>query len=65
MRRLTAHRVAAVQAELMERPDVALAAITAHLAVKLLVDGYRHHYGNGDVLTVGATNTHVIPFLFH
>jgi ParB family chromosome partitioning protein len=59
MRRLTAHRVAAVQAELMDRPDVALAAITAHLAVKLLVDGYRRHYGNDDVLTVGATNTHV------
>lgn len=59
MRRLTAHRVAAVQAELMERPDVALVAITAHLAVKLLVDGYRHHYGNDDVLTVSATNTHV------
>jgi ParB family chromosome partitioning protein len=38
---------------------VALAAITAHLAVKLLVDGYRRHYGNDDVLTVGATNTHV------
>lgn len=59
MRRLTAHRVAAVQAELMERPDVALAAITAHLAAKLLVDGFRRHYGNDDVLTVSASNTHV------
>ncbi|MDO8459164.1 MAG: ParB/Srx family N-terminal domain-containing protein [Burkholderiaceae bacterium] len=58
MRRLTAHRVAAVQAELMDRPDVALAAITAHLAVKLLVDGFRRHYGNDDALTVSATNTH-------
>ncbi len=58
MRRLTAHRVAAVQAELIDRPDVALAAITAHLAVKLLVDGYRRHYGNDDALTVSATNTH-------
>ncbi|MDO8778237.1 MAG: ParB/RepB/Spo0J family partition protein [Burkholderiaceae bacterium] len=58
MRRLTAHRVAAVQAELMDRPDVALAAITAHLAVKLLVDGYRRHYGSDDALTVSATNTH-------
>ena len=35
MRRLTAHRVAAVQAELLKRSDVALAAITAQLAVKL------------------------------
>jgi len=59
MRRLTAHRVAAVQAELMDRPDLALVAITAHLAVKLLVDGYRRHYGNDDALTVSATNTHV------
>lgn len=58
MRRLTAHRVAAVQAELVDRPDVALAAITAHLAVKLLVDGYRRHYGSDDVSTVSATNTH-------
>jgi ParB family chromosome partitioning protein len=58
MRRLTAHRVAAVQAELIDRPDVALAAITAHLAVKLLVDGFRRHYGSDDVLTMSATNTH-------
>jgi len=58
MRRLTAHRVAAVQAELMDRPDVALAAITAHLAAKLLVDGYCRHYGNDDALTVSATNAH-------
>lgn len=58
MRRLTAHRVAAVQAELIDRPDVALAAITAHLAGKLLVDGYRRHCGSDDVLTVSATSTH-------
>ena len=58
MRRLTAHRVAAVQAELIDRPDVALAAITAQLAVKLLVDGYRRVYGSDDALTVSATNTH-------
>jgi ParB family chromosome partitioning protein len=35
VRCLTAHRVAAVQAELLDRPDVALAAITAHLAQKI------------------------------
>lgn len=58
MRRLTAHRVAAVQAELIDRPDLALAAITAHLAGKLLVDGYRRHYGSDDVLSVSATSTH-------
>jgi ParB family transcriptional regulator, chromosome partitioning protein len=58
MRRLTAHRVAAVQAELIDRPDVALAAITAHLAAKLLIDGYRHLYGCDDALTVSATDVH-------
>lgn len=58
MHRLTAHRVAAVQAELIDRPDVALAAITAHLAGKLLIDGYRRHYGSDDALTVSATNIH-------
>ena len=41
MRRLTAHRVAAIQAELMFRPEVALAAITAQLAIKLIRDGFR------------------------
>ncbi|QDL38523.1 ParB/RepB/Spo0J family partition protein [Rhodoferax sediminis] len=58
MRRLTAHRVAAVQAELIDRPDVALAAITAHLAGKLLIDGYRRHYGSEEALTMSAINTH-------
>ncbi len=58
MRRLTAHRVAAVQAELIARPDVALAAITAQLAVKLVKDGFRCYHGGGDALTVSATDTH-------
>lgn len=58
MRRLTAHRVAAVQAELIDRTDVALAAITAHLAGKLLVDSYRRLHGSDDVLTVSATDVH-------
>ena len=57
MRRLTAHRVAAVQAELIDRPDVALAAITAHLAGALLVEGYRRVH-NDDALTVSATDVH-------
>ena len=58
MRRLTAHRVAAVQAELIDRPDVALAALTAHLAVKLMQDGFRRYFGGADALTVSATDTH-------
>jgi ParB family chromosome partitioning protein len=40
-RRLTAHRVAAVQAELITRPDVALAAITAQLAQTIFRDETR------------------------
>lgn len=58
MRRLTAHRVAAVQAELIDRPDVALAAITAHLAGKLLIDGYHRLHGSDDALTVSVTDVH-------
>ena len=58
MRRLTAHRVAAVQAELISRPDVALAAITAHLAIKLIKDGFRSFRGSDDALTIGANDTH-------
>ena len=58
MRRLTAHRVAAVQAELTQRPDVALAAITAHLAVKLMKDGFRCHRGGDDALTLSVSDTH-------
>ncbi len=58
MRSLTAHRVAAIQAELLLRPDVALAAITAQLAVKLLRDGFRRYRGCDEALTVSATETH-------
>jgi len=42
-RRLTAHRVAAVQAELITRPDVALAAITAQLAQTVFRDDARSY----------------------
>lgn len=58
MRSLTAHRVAAIQAELLLRPDVALAAITAQLTVKLLRDGFRRYRGGDEALTVSATETH-------
>ena len=40
IRSLTAYCVAVIQAELLLRPDVALAAITAQLAGKLLKDGF-------------------------
>jgi ParB family chromosome partitioning protein len=58
MRSLTAHRVAAIQAELLLRPDVALAALTAHLVAKLLKDGFHHYRGGDDALTVSASETH-------
>ncbi len=48
VRSLTAHRVAVIQAELLSRPDVAIAALTAQLAAKLVLDGYRRLYGSGD-----------------
>jgi ParB family chromosome partitioning protein len=51
MRNLTAHRVAAIQAEMLERPEVALAALTAHLAATLL-------RGGAEALTVSARDTH-------
>ncbi len=58
MRSLTAHRVAAIQAELLLRPDVALAALTAHLAAKLLKDGLHRYRGGDNALTVSASETH-------
>ena len=39
-RMLTAHRTAALQAAMADRPDVALAALVHSLAEKVLVDGY-------------------------
>lgn len=59
MRRLTAHRVAAVQAELIDRPQVAIAALTAQLAQKTFHDnvcGYRHF---DPVFDISATASHV------
>ena len=57
MRRLTAHRVAAVQAELIARPDVALVAITAQLAQKLFLNhDYRCHQQD-TVLAITATDS--------
>lgn len=58
MRQLTAHRVAAIQAELLAQPDIALAAITAHLAIELMTDVYRRSYGYADALRLSATNIH-------
>nr|WP_297532252.1 ParB/RepB/Spo0J family partition protein [uncultured Roseateles sp.] len=57
-RNLTAHRVAAIQAELLDRPEVALATLTAQLAGKLLLDGYQDVHTSGDPLTFSATDTH-------
>jgi ParB family transcriptional regulator, chromosome partitioning protein len=40
MRKLTAHRVAAIQAELVQQPHVAIAALTAQLAIKAFGQDY-------------------------
>lgn len=56
MRRLTAHRVAAVQAELLARPDVALVAITAHLAGKLFEHDLSFDYRAERMLSISATD---------
>ena len=61
LRRLTAHRVAAVQAELLDRPDVALAALTAHLATQVLRDALHGAYRCANVLDITATdNLHAL-----
>jgi len=59
-RNLTAHRVAAIQAELLRRSDVAVAVVTAQLATKLLIDGYQHLYSSGDPLTLSTSDTHAV-----
>jgi ParB family chromosome partitioning protein len=55
MRRLTAHRVAAIQAELLDRPEIALAALTTHLALKLLADPLHGAYRLPNLLAISAT----------
>ena len=58
VRNLTAHRVAAIQAELLDRSDVALAVLTAQMAKSLLLDDYRQAYGCEDPLKLTVTDTH-------
>jgi ParB family chromosome partitioning protein len=55
MRRLTAHRVAAIQAELLDRPEVALAALTTHLTLKQLADPLHGAYRLPNLLAISAT----------
>ena len=57
MRRLTAHRVAAVQAELIDRPDVALAALTAQLAQKVFRDNDHRYHRLEPVFAITATDS--------
>ena len=57
VRSLTAHRVAAVQAELIERPDVALAAITAHLAQKIFRGNDLYYCRSENVFAITATDS--------
>ncbi|MDO9092312.1 MAG: ParB/RepB/Spo0J family partition protein [Rubrivivax sp.] len=55
VRRLTAHRVAAIQAELLDRPEVAMAALTTHLTLKLLADPLHGAYRLPNLLAISAT----------
>jgi ParB family chromosome partitioning protein len=55
MRRLTAHRVAAIHAELLDRPEVALAALTTHLTLKLLADPHHGACRVPNLLAISAT----------
>ncbi|MFY9327589.1 MAG: hypothetical protein WAO76_06155, partial [Georgfuchsia sp.] len=57
MRRLTAHRVAAVQAELLDRPDVALVAITAQVAGEIFTDNMRCFQRTEKVFAITATDS--------
>ncbi len=57
VRCLTAHRVAAVQAELLDRPDVALAAITAHLAQKIFRGNKLYYCRSENVFAISATDS--------
>lgn len=57
MRRLTAHRVAAIQAELVDRPDVALAALTAQLAQKVFRDNDHRYYRLEPVFAITGTDS--------
>lgn len=56
-RRLTAHRVAAVQAELTARPDVALAALTAQLALSIFRDDARGYHRPETVFAITAADS--------
>ncbi|MBE0548569.1 MAG: ParB N-terminal domain-containing protein [Rubrivivax sp.] len=56
-RRLTAHRVAAVQAELTARPDVALAALTAQLAQLIFRDDARGYQRPETVFAITAADS--------
>lgn len=57
MRNLTAHRVAAVQAELLERPDIAMAALTAHLAQMVFHGGMIGYRRTEKVFAITATDS--------
>lgn len=57
VRCLTAHRVAAVQAELLDRPDVALAAITAHLAQKIFRGNDLYYCRSENVFAISTTDS--------
>lgn len=58
VRRLTAHRVAAVQAELLSRPQVAIAALTAQLEQKAFHDNLRGYRYFDPLFDISVTSSH-------
>jgi len=59
VRRLSAHRTAALQAEVARHPHIALVALVHHLARRLICDGYE-----GSPVNISATS-HVDGLLTH
>lgn len=56
-RMLTAHRTAAIQAELMNRPEVALAALVHRLALQVV----GNRYGSGRTVQINVEETRLKP----
>ena len=56
-RMLTAHRTAAIQAELMNRPEVALAALVHRLVMQVVGNRYR----SGRIVQINVEETRLKP----
>jgi len=57
-RQLSAHKTAAIAAELAKRPDIAVAALLARMIPPVFDEIYFHSYGHGMGIDVAARNHH-------